>query len=162
MNPFDEKQAAEVWSRVTATGAKPAAARQSTPETAPIESELADMIRDELSDRAAYAQLARRMRGEGASALRALARDEGGHAKKLTAVYFLHTGKKPSPEIVPVQLTGSLADQLRERYRMETAGAELYARAANTYPAHRTLFERLSTDEQRHSDVILNLLENCL
>lgn len=157
MNPFDAKQAAEVWSRVTAAG-KP----QAQPEPPSIESELSDMLRDELADRAAYAQLARRTRGECAQALRAIARDEGGHAKKLTALCFLHTGKKPEAESAPARLTGSLADSLRGRYELETAGAELYRRAAEQYPAHRALFERLSADERRHSEAVLHLLENCL
>lgn len=148
MNPFDAKQAAEVWSRVSAAAAGP------DPE--PID--LAGMIRAELSDRALYLSLAHRVRSQSAPILRKLAHEEAAHAKKLAAIHFVRTGTRvqPQPETPP---SGPLLDLLREACREELAGAELYERAAQLEPSLRETLLQLAADERRHSRQLLLLVE---
>lgn len=158
MDPFDREAAAAVWSRVTAgTAAHSAQAQEEKSAQAVLE-----FYRDELSEHAAYAAMARKCRGHMAATLRALAREEAGHAKRLAALYFARTGQRVQEKAPPGAQTGPLADQLRERYRQETAGAALYARAAEQDASSRALYTRLSGDELRHSEIILRLIGQCL
>ncbi len=153
MNPFDAKQAAEVWSRVTGTAAEPQPEQNST--------DLTEMIRAELSDRDLYTALSHRVHKPAAPVLRQLARDEAAHAKKLAAVHFVRTGARVhvQPEKPPA---GPLLDLLRDACREELAGAELYERAAQQDPELRELLLALADDERRHSRQLLSILETHL
>ncbi len=150
MNPYDARQAAEVWSRVTRA-------------TADAQSDsiitLDDMIRDELSDRDAYFALARRVRPIEAQTLRAIAREEATHARKLSTVWFVRSGAKPSHSAQSPSASRSVTDVLREHIQKEQAGAEQYARAAELDPACRELFTQLALDERRHAKLLMAMLE---
>jgi len=151
MNPFDAKQAAEVWSRVTGT------AEPQEQETL----DLAELIRAELSDRDLYFALSQRVRKQAAPILRRIAHDEAAHAKKLAAVHFVRTGSRVSFQ--PQKPAGApVLDLLREACREELAGAELYERAAQQNPELRELMLALAADERRHSRQILSILESLM
>lgn len=104
MQPLTEKQTQRVWSRVMSAQTAPAAAMENPAPAAQAQSEtltpekLLSLIDGERADSALYAHLAARMKGRAQAMLRAIAQQEACHAKKLAAVYFLNTGKKPAPE----------------------------------------------------------------
>lgn len=153
MNPFDAKQAAEVWGRVTGAAAEPQ-------EQEALD--LAELIRAELSDRDLYLALSQRVRKQTAPILRQLARDEAAHAKKLAAVHFVRTGSRVQTKPEKPTVGGPILDRLRDACREELAGAELYERAAQQDPELRELMLALAADERRHSRTLLSILESHL
>ena len=108
MNPMDCKQAQNVWSRVMAAQANAQSTSANPPvqvkaaqeeQTASITPEqLLSSIEYEMLDAVTYQCLAARMSGCAQKTLRALSQDERRHAKELSAMYFLLTGKKVCPK----------------------------------------------------------------
>ena len=108
MNQIDCKQAQNVWSRVMAAQA----GAQSTSANPPVQGKAAQVeqpasitpeqllssIEYEMLDAVTYQCLAARMSGCAQKTLRALSQDERRHAKELSAMYFLLTGKKVCPK----------------------------------------------------------------
>ncbi|MDD3165418.1 MAG: hypothetical protein PHS97_06125 [Oscillospiraceae bacterium] len=145
-----EESEAAIWARVTAPGG-----------TKP-QPDVQAMIADERSDCATYQKLAAMTGGTCAASLRAIARDEACHAKRLTALYFVKTGA--CPELAPScpLLSGCMTALLRERYLAERAGAAAYRAAAEQDPESAALFTCLAGDEAGHAKAILAMLEQLL
>lgn len=126
---------------------------------------LTGYIEDELEDQRTYRALARVAPSWARQQLREIAADEGGHAKRLMAVYYLITGNCYRPAVC----TGSIqidhwCAALRNRYHSETCGGLNYARTADDTSdtcLSRLLME-LSADEYRHAELILLMLERSL
>ena len=126
---------------------------------------LTGFVEGELADQRYYQTLARQAPAWARQQLRDIAADEGSHARRLLAVYFLITGEcyRPIISCDRIYLPGWCA-ALRERYHEEACGGLNYARAAEgtTDPCLDRLLNELSADEYRHADTMMRMLERSL
>ena len=123
---------------------------------------LQGFIREELADRRTYLFLARRApTAEARQVFRAIASDEGRHARRLLAAVYLITGERYCPAICypPLRCDGYCA-ALRERYHEEACGGFNYRRASQETldPCLQQLLLAFSQDEYRHANAMLCLL----
>lgn len=123
---------------------------------------LQGFIEAELADRRYYLAFSKQAPGWARQTLRDTAEDEGGHARRLMAVYYLITGQCYRPAVSSERIyAGQLCPALRVRYHAETCGGLHYAQAAEktTDPCLARLLNELSEDEYRHAERMLVLLE---
>ena len=126
---------------------------------------LTGYIEEELCDRRYYLALARTAPAWARQNLRSIAEDEGGHAKRLMAVYYLITGQCYRPDLSCGHVSlERWCPALRMRYHAEACGGFNYARSADetTDVCLRRIFEELSADEYRHADMLAAMLERSL
>ena len=127
---------------------------------------LQGFIREELADRRTYLFLARRApTAEVRQVFRAIASDEGRHARRLLAAVYLITGERYCPTICypPLRCDGYCA-ALRERYHEEVCGGFNYRRASQETldPCLQQLLLAFSQDEYRHANAMLCLLSGVM
>ena len=127
---------------------------------------LQGFIREELTDRRTYLYLARRApTAEARQVFRAIASDEGRHARRLLAAVYLITGERYCPAICypPLRCDGYCA-ALRERYHEEVCGGFNYRRASQETldPCLQQLLLAFSQDEYRHANAMLCLLSGVM
>ncbi len=127
---------------------------------------LQGFLREELADRRTYLFLARRApTAEARSVFRAVAEEEGRHARKLAAALYLITGERYCPAICypPLRYDGYCA-ALRERYHEEACGGFNYRRASQETldPCLQQLLMAFSQDEYRHANAMLCLLSGVM
>lgn len=127
---------------------------------------LQGFIREELADRRTYLFLARRApTAEARQVFRAIASDEGRHARRLLAAVYLITGERYCPAICypPLRCDGYCA-ALRERYHEEACGGYNYRRASQETldPCLQQLLLAFSQDEYRHANAMLYLLSGVM
>lgn len=127
---------------------------------------LQGFIREELADRRTYLFLARRApTAEARQVFRAIASDEGKHARRLLAAVYLITGERYCPAICypPLRCDGYCA-ALRERYHEEVCGGFNYRRASQETldPCLQQLLLAFSQDEYRHANAMLCLLSGVM
>lgn len=127
---------------------------------------LQGFIREELADRRTYLFLARRApTAEARHVFRAIASDEGKHARRLLAAVYLITGERYCPAICypPLRCDGYCA-ALRERYHEEVCGGFNYRRASQETldPCLQQLLLAFSQDEYRHANAMLCLLSGVM
>ena len=127
---------------------------------------LQGFIREELADRRTYLFLARRApTAEARQVFRAIASDEGRHARRLLAAVYLITGERYCPAICypPLRCDGYCA-ALRERYHEEVCGGFNYRRASQETldPCLQQLLLAFSQDEYRHANAMLGLLSGVM
>ena len=163
--PGDGLSAAERNAELTLPGAQ---ADPCCMGTAALESleVLQGFIREELADRRTYLFLARRApTAEARQVFRAIASDEGRHARRLLAAVYLITGERYCPAICypPLRCDGYCA-ALRERYHEEVCGGFNYRRASQETldPCLQQLLLAFSQDEYRHANAMLCLLSGVL
>ena len=163
--PGDGLSAAERNAELTLSGAQ---ADPCCMGTAALESleVLQGFIREELADRRTYLFLARRApTAEARQVFRAIASDEGRHARRLLAVVYLITGERYCPAICypPLRCDGYCA-ALRERYHEEACGGYNYRRASQETldPCLQQLLLAFSQDEYRHANAMLCLLSGVM
>lgn len=163
--PGDGLSAAERNAELTIPGAQ---ADPCCMGTAALESleVLQDFIREELADRRTYLFLARRApTAEARQVFRAIASDEGRHARRLLAAVYLITGERYCPAICypPLRCDGYCA-ALRERYHEEACGGYNYRRASQETldPCLQQLLLAFSQDEYRHANAMLCLLSGVM
>lgn len=163
--PGDGLSAAERNAELTLPGAQ---ADPCCMGTAALESleVLQGFIREELADRRTYLFLARRApTAEARQVFRAIASDEGRHARRLLAAVYLITGERYCPAICypPLRCDGYCA-ALRERYHEEVCGGFNYRRASQETldPCLQQLLLAFSQDEYRHANVMLCLLSGVM
>lgn len=163
--PGDGLSAAERNAELTIPGAQ---ADPCCMGTAALESleVLQDFIREELADRRTYLFLARRApTAEARQVFRAIASDEGRHARRLLAAVYLITGERYCPAICypPLRCDGYCA-ALRERYHEEVCGGFNYRRASQETldPCLQQLLLAFSQDEYRHANAMLCLLSGVM
>ena len=123
-------------------------------------------IREELSDQRTYLFLARRApTAEARRVFRAIAADEGRHARRLSAAVYLITGERYCPAICypPLRYEG-FCTALRGRYHEEACGGFNYRRAAQETldPCLQQLLMEFSQDEYRHANAMLSLLSGMM
>lgn len=126
---------------------------------------LVGFIEEELSDRRHTLALLRQAPAWARQCLRELAAEEGEHARKLMAAYYLITGECYQPSISCERIyVGRWCSALRERYHTEACGGLNYARAAEgtTDPCLRKLLNELSDNEYRHAEQVMRLLTRAL
>lgn len=163
--PGDGLSAAERNAELTLSGAQ---ADPCCMGTAALESleVLQGFIREELADRRTYLFLARRApTAEVRQVFRAIASDEGRHARRLLAAVYLITGERYCPAICypPLRCDGYCA-ALRERYHEEVCGGFNYRRASQETldPCLQQLLLAFSQDEYRHANAMLCLLSGVM
>ncbi len=163
--PGDGLNAAERNAELTLPGAQ---ADPCCMGTAALESleVLQGFIREELADRRTYLFLARRApTAEARQMFRAIASDEGRHARRLLAAVYLITGERYCPAICypPLRCDGYCA-ALRERYHEEVCGGFNYRRASQETldPCLQQLLLAFSQDEYRHANAMLCLLSGVM
>lgn len=163
--PGDGLSAAERNAGLTLPGAQ---ADPCCMGTAALESleVLQGFIREELADRRTYLFLARRApTAEARQVFRAIASDEGRHARRLLAAVYLITGERYCPAICypPLRCDGYCA-ALRERYHEEACGGYNYRRASQETldPCLQQLLLAFSQDEYRHANAMLYLLSGVM
>lgn len=163
--PGDGLSAAERNAELTIPGAQ---ADPCCMGTAALESleVLQGFIREELADRRTYLFLARRApTAEVRQVFRAIASDEGRHARRLLAAVYLITGERYCPAICypPLRCDGYCA-ALRERYHEEVCGGFNYRRASQETldPCLQQLLLAFSQDEYRHANAMLCLLSGVM
>lgn len=163
--PGDGLSAAERNAELTIPGAQ---ADPCCMGTAALESleVLQGFIREELADRRTYLFLARRApTAEARQVFRAIALDEGRHARRLLAAVYLITGERYCPAICypPLRCDGYCA-ALRERYHEEVCGGFNYRRASQETldPCLQQLLLAFSQDEYRHANAMLCLLSGVM
>ncbi len=163
--PGDGLSAAERNAGLTLPGAQ---ADPCCMGTAALESleVLQGFIREELADRRTYLFLARRApTAEARQVFRAIASDEGRHARRLLAAVYLITGERYCPAICypPLRCDGYCA-ALRERYHEEACGGYNYRRASQETldPCLQQLLLAFSQDEYRHANAMLCLLSGVM
>lgn len=163
--PGDGLSAAERNAELTIPGAQ---ADPCCMGTAALESleVLQGFIREELADRRTYLFLARRApTAEARQMFRAIASDEGRHARRLLAAVYLITGERYCPTICypPLRCDGYCA-ALRERYHEEVCGGFNYRRASQETldPCLQQLLLAFSQDEYRHANAMLCLLSGVM
>ena len=163
--PGDGLSAAERNAELTIPGAQ---ADPCCMGTAALESleVLQGFIREELADRRTYLFLARRApTAEARQVFRAIASDEGMHARRLLAAVYLITGERYCPAICypPLRCDGYCA-ALRERYHEEVCGGFNYRRASQETldPCLQQLLLAFSQDEYRHANAMLCLLSGVM
>ena len=127
---------------------------------------LQGFIREELADRRTYLFLAGRApTAEVRQVFRAIASDEGRHARRLLAAVYLITGERYCPAICypPLRCDGYCA-ALRERYHEEVCGGFNYRRASQETldPCLQQLLLAFSQDEYRHANAMLCLLSGVM
>lgn len=127
---------------------------------------LQGFIREELADRRTYLFLARRApTAEARQVFRAIASDEGRHARRLLAAVYLITGERYCPAICypPLRCDGYCA-ALRERYHEEVCGGFNYRRDSQETldPCLQQLLLAFSQDEYRHANAMLCLLSGVM
>lgn len=126
---------------------------------------LTGFVEEELEDRRWLLTLSRQAPGWAKQRLREMAADEGNHARRLMAVYYLITGECYRPMVCHERLRiEKWCGALRERYHAEACGGLNYQRAADgtTDPCLRRLLQELSEDEFRHAAALLRMLERTL
>ena len=163
--PGDGLSAAERNAGLTLPGAQ---ADPCCMGTAALESleVLQGFIREELADRRTYLFLARRApTAEVRQVFRAIASDEGRHARRLLAAVYLITGERYCPAICypPLRCDGYCA-ALRERYHEEACGGFNYRRASRETldPCLQQLLLAFSQDEYHHANAMLCLLSGVM
>lgn len=163
--PGDGLNAAERNAELTLPGAQ---ADPCCMGTAALESleVLQGFVREELADRRTYLFLARRApTAEARQVFRAIASDEGRHARRLLAAVYLITGERYCPAICypPLRCDGYCA-ALRERYHEEVCGGFNYRRASQETldPCLQQLLLAFSQDEYRHANAMLCLLSGVM
>ena len=163
--PSDGLSAAERNAELTLPGAQ---ADPCCMGTAALESleVLQGFIREELADRRTYLFLARRApTAEARQVFRAIASDEGRHARRLLVAVYLITGERYCPAICypPLRCDGYCA-ALRERYHEEVCGGFNYHRASQETldPCLQQLLLAFSQDEYRHANAMLCLLSGVM
>lgn len=126
---------------------------------------LTGFIEMELADRRTFLAMSRQVPVWAARPLREMAADEGAHARRLMAVYYLITGRCYTPAVSTERIyVGRWCPALRERYHVAVCNAMNYTRAAEgtTDPCLTRLLEELAADELRQSEELLAMLERAL
>lgn len=154
---------AEVWQRVMAASGEVPAPKPAAGGLTPTK--VLQVREDELRDAHTYRSLAGRAPRDVRQSLLRLSEEERQHARRLETVYYVMTGKRPAawrPDGPVSSNGGNLNEELRTRYREETAGAAEYRRLAEQADSFAPLFRELGDDEERHAGTILRLLQRTL
>lgn len=146
MNTYDPQKAAQVWQRVQAA----------RPEPVQPEENLKELIMNEWTAAATYAQLARQLPQNEGAVLQRLSREEHGHSACLRGIYVLKTGEKcpvhtPNPGKETPEVT------LRRCYGLEMRSLKEYE-AKSSDPEYGHVYARLADQEREHCMALLGVI----
>ena len=146
MNTYDPQKAAQVWQRVQAAW----------PEPVQPEENLKELIMNEWTAAATYAQLARQLPQNEGATLQRLSREEHGHGACLRGIYALKTGEKcpvhtPNPGKENPEVT------LRRCYGLEMRSLKEYE-AKSSDPEYGHVYARLADQEREHCMALLGVI----
>ena len=159
---MNQKREADVWERVMAASAAcPMPVKRETP-AGMTPQQVMDLLQGELTDACTYRTLAMRVKKHARQCLMQLAQEERRHYRKLEAVYYLMTGQRPCPDRPRTPCMACTNEELRKRYQEEVKGAEQYHALAEQAGSFASVFHCLGNEEERHSRMILELLQDCL
>lgn len=110
---------------------------------------------------AAGQAMARRASGSCARVLSSLARDHRSAFKRLSAAYFLITGRRYAPKCLQPRLPASLPLALREQFLWEQQWEQKNRQAAQATadPCLKELYLELAQEGSFHAGTIRSLLE---
>ena len=110
---------------------------------------------------AAPRALARRASGSYAKTLASLAADHRLAFRRLSAAYFLITGRRYTPKCAPISLPPSLALALRQQFVWEQRWEQVNSQAAQATadPCLEALYSELAQEGALHAGVIRSILE---
>ena len=181
LRPFDPEVFARVWSRVMPNQAlspiQPALpALRSPAQTAPAPSCLGEgsaryvpqleALMDQLhAALGSVRQLARRGGGRASRLLASLAADQQRQLRRLSAAYFLITGRRYAPKGQGAAPSGPLSSALRTLFQQAqqcAAQAAVLARRVSDDPCLSRLLEDIQDEAQSHAAQIRVLLEELL
>lgn len=143
MQWVDPNLSDKVWHRVLGTA---------PPEPEP----LLELIHREWSDVSAALYLALRHSGREAALLRQIAQHDQSHAKCLTGIYTLLTGKKPTVT-TPAPKWSSTEAALRRCFSEKLRRSELYE-SHTTNPEYGFIYRLMADQERQHAHSLLELL----
>lgn len=126
---------------------------------------LEGFLDDEQSDYRYYGAMLRCAPSWARPTIREIMLDEMSHARLLSAVYYLITGKcRPATVSCERVYIGPWCPALRERYHAEACGGLNYIRASEgtTDPCLVKILAELSADEYHHAELLTGLLERSL
>jgi rubrerythrin len=159
---MNQKREAEVWERVVAASAEcPMPIKKAVP-TELTARQVLELLQGELLDVCTYQTLAARVKKDARRCLWQLAQEERRHYRKLEAVYYLMTGQRPCPDRPKAPCMACTNEELRKRYKAEVEGAACYHAMAEKAGSFVSVFHCLGHEEDRHSRMILELLQRCL
>lgn len=121
-----------------------------------------ELLRKEQDDACTYEALASRIRGEAGRKLLVLAQQERCHRDRLKTIYYLLTGKKACPEKTKAPCIACTAEELRNRYAIETQSAQVYEELAKQAGSFGDVFRELALEEGRHAYEVLCILQSVL
>lgn len=159
---MNQKREAEVWNRVMAASAESPCMPKAKPQDCLTAEQVMELLEAEQAAACTYRVLAARVKGEVRRQLQQLSREEQGHYRKLEAVYYLMTGRRPCPDRPKAPCVACTNEELRRRYEGEVEDARKYHCLAEKAGSFAQVFHSLGHDEERHSRVILHLLQMCL
>ena len=167
LRPFDPEVFARVWSRVMPDQAlspiQPALpALRSPAQTAPAPSCLGEGSARYVPQLEA---LARRGGGRASRLLASLAADQQRQLRRLSAAYFLITGRRYAPKGQGAAPSGPLSSALRTLFQQAqqcAAQAAVLARTVSDDPCLSRLLEDIQDEAQSHAAQIRVLLEELL
>ena len=159
---MNQKREAEVWNRVMAVSADAPCCMPKREKGSITCQQVMELLEGELKDACTYRTLAMRVKKSIREPLLCLYRDEMRHYRKLEAVYYLMTGKRPCPDRPKAPCVACTNEELRKRYEGEVEGAAIYHGLAECAGSFASVFHCLGCEEERHAQTILNLLQKCL
>ena len=151
-----------VWKRVMAAAAEAPDHCDLPGESELTASQVLELLEGTLADAVTYKTLAARAAKRVRQCLLQLAREEQVQYRKLEAVYYLMTGVRPCPARPGAPCVACLNEELRKRYRRETASAKIYDCLAAKAGSYAGVFRCLAAEETRHAAMLLRLLERCV
>ena len=159
---MNQKREAEVWNRVLSASAEAPCCAPKKEQMNLTCQQVMELLEQELMDACTYKVLAMRVKKSIRQTLMCLAQEERRHYRKLEAVYYLMTGKRPCPDRPKAPCVACTNEELRKRYEEEVRGAAVYHGLANCAGSFESVFHCLGHEEERHAQTILNLLQKCL
>lgn len=161
MEQTDPGRAERVWSRVMCSQAA-APACQSKEDVCLSGEMLAELITGELRSSCLYRSLARMACPQVQKTLLCIAGQEKCHAKKLSVMYFLATGKKyclPNPRPA---CTACFNEAVRQAYKEELKAACQYDMLAQKAGSHACTLRSIAEEEQEHARQLACILQTTL
>lgn len=141
MDIYNTAEVQKVWQRVGIAAA---------PE--PAQQELLQLIRQEQELCCQYRYFACRI-----PVFRCMAKQAAEHVRKLRAVYFVLTGEQATVPGHPAERPCLDAAFLRRKLAQLSAIAQAYRQAVSAW-GYGDVFSQLACEQERHSQILLNLL----
>ena len=163
MEQTDPGKAERVWSRVMCAQNIQTAPACPCKENICLSAEmLAELITGELRSWCLYRSLACMACQQVQNVLLCIAEQEKCHAKKLSVMYFLATGKKFCPPNPRPACTACFNEAVRQAYKEELDGACQYEMLAQNAGSHACTLRSIAEEEKEHARQLACILQTTL